>query len=174
MNDYAPLLVPMRPMGKRVAAQLSITNSGSFLCSAPRSGTDPGVGARRVPSAVLLLVVVTMQRLTLKTGLQWQRVEVLQHSDVTGPAKDGRMHALCIQAMCDVAGDASVRLARGTDRASRVVAPYITGITGDVGPAPHHVAQARAPWPDRQARYGAGTARRNLPPTANLFAGPAA
>ncbi|CAH2925207.1 MAG: hypothetical protein CPSOU_4629 [uncultured Paraburkholderia sp.] len=89
---YALLLVSMRLMGKRVAAQLSITELAVIVMLGAAIGGPIQVSSQGVlPAAVVLLTVVTLQRLTSKAGLRWRRFEVLRQGDVTILVKDGRM-----------------------------------------------------------------------------------
>ncbi|MDR5740791.1 YetF domain-containing protein [Caballeronia sp. LZ016] len=89
---YALLLVAMRMMGKRVAAQLSITELAVILMLGAAIGMPIQVSSQGVlPAAVVLLTVVALQRLSGKAGLRWRRYEVLEQGDVTILVKDGRI-----------------------------------------------------------------------------------
>ncbi|WOD14020.1 DUF421 domain-containing protein [Paraburkholderia kirstenboschensis] len=89
---YGLLLVAMRLMGKRVAAQLSITELAVVLMLGAAIGVPIQVSSQGVlPAVVVLCAVVVLQRLTGKAGLRWRRFEVLQQGDVTILIKDGRM-----------------------------------------------------------------------------------
>ncbi|WP_175943630.1 MULTISPECIES: YetF domain-containing protein [unclassified Caballeronia] len=89
---YLMLLVAMRMMGKRVAAQLSITELAVILMLGAAIGVPIQVSSQGVlPAAVVLLAVVALQRLSAKAGLRWRRFEVLEQGDVTILVKDGRI-----------------------------------------------------------------------------------
>jgi uncharacterized membrane protein YcaP (DUF421 family) len=89
---YLMLLIAMRMMGKRVAAQLSISELAVILMLGAAIGVPIQVSSQGVlPAAVVLLTVVALQRLTSKAGLRWRKLEVLQQGDVSMLVKDGRM-----------------------------------------------------------------------------------
>ncbi|CAJ0704623.1 hypothetical protein LMG19089_03641 [Ralstonia edaphis] len=89
---YVLLLVSMRLMGKRMAAQLSITELAVVLMLGAAIAGPIQVPSQGVmPAAVVLVAVVVLQRLTAKAGLRWRRFEVLEQGDVTILVKDGRM-----------------------------------------------------------------------------------
>ncbi|MFM0441139.1 MULTISPECIES: DUF421 domain-containing protein [Paraburkholderia] len=89
---YGLLLAAMRLMGKRVAAQLSITELAVVLMLGAAIGVPIQVSSQGVlPAVVVLRAVVVLQRLTGKAGLRCRRFEVLQQGDVTILIKDGRM-----------------------------------------------------------------------------------
>ena len=89
---YALLLVAMRLMGKRMAAQLSITELAVVLMLVAAIGVPIQVSSQGVlPAAVVLFAVVLLQRLTGKAGFRWRRFEILEQGDVTILVKDGRM-----------------------------------------------------------------------------------
>jgi uncharacterized membrane protein YcaP (DUF421 family) len=89
---YLLLLAAMRLMGKRVAAQLSITELAVVLMLGAALGVPIQVSSQGVlPAAVVLAVVVALQRLSANAGLRSRRFEVLEHGDVSILVADGRM-----------------------------------------------------------------------------------
>src|SRR6195952_3068631 len=73
---YALFLVSMRLMGKRVAAQLSITELAVILMLGAAIGVPIQVSSQGVlPAVVVLLTVVFMQRASSRAAVRWRRVE---------------------------------------------------------------------------------------------------
>src|SRR6195952_5887933 len=73
---YLLLLVSMRLMGKRVAAQLSITELAVILMLGAAIGVPIQVSSQGVlPAVVVLLTVVFMQRASSRAAVRWRRVE---------------------------------------------------------------------------------------------------
>src|ERR1700709_2717648 len=89
---YALLLVSMRLMGKRVAAQLSITELAVILMLSAAIGVPIQVSSQGVlPAVVVLLTVVSLQRGSSLAAMRWRRVELLTQGEVTLVVRDGRM-----------------------------------------------------------------------------------
>jgi uncharacterized membrane protein YcaP (DUF421 family) len=89
---YLLLLVSMRLMGKRVAAQLSITELAVILMLGAAIGVPIQVSSQGVlPAVVVLLTVVCMQRVSSRAAVRWRRVEVLSQGDTRLVIRDGRM-----------------------------------------------------------------------------------
>jgi uncharacterized membrane protein YcaP (DUF421 family) len=89
---YLLLLVSMRLVGKRVAAQLSITELAVILMLGAAIGVPIQVSSQGVlPAVVVLLTVVFLQRASSRAALRWRRVEVLSQGDVTIVVRDGRI-----------------------------------------------------------------------------------
>jgi uncharacterized membrane protein YcaP (DUF421 family) len=89
---YAMLLISMRLMGKRVAAQLSITELAVILMLGAAIGVPIQVSSQGIlPALVVLLVVVTLQRGVSSLSVRYRSVEVLAQGDVGILLKDGRI-----------------------------------------------------------------------------------
>jgi uncharacterized membrane protein YcaP (DUF421 family) len=89
---YLILLVSMRLMGKRVAAQLSITELAVILMLSAAIGVPIQVSSQGVlPAVVVLLTVVCLQRASSLSALRWRRVELLTQGEVSLVARDGRI-----------------------------------------------------------------------------------
>jgi uncharacterized membrane protein YcaP (DUF421 family) len=89
---YFILLVSMRLMGKRVAAQLSITELAVILMLGAAIGVPIQVSSQGVlPAVVVLITVVSLQRGSSLAALRWRRVELLTQGEVTLVVRDGRM-----------------------------------------------------------------------------------
>ena len=79
-------------MGKRAAAQLSTTELAVVLMLGAAVGLPIQASSQGVlPAAVVLVVVVALQRWYLLAGLRWRRFEVRQQGDVTILVEDGRI-----------------------------------------------------------------------------------
>ncbi|CAB3706025.1 hypothetical protein R8871_03845 [Paraburkholderia graminis C4D1M] len=89
---YVLLLVAMRMMGKRVAAQLSITELAVILMLGAAIGVPIQVSSQGIlPAAIVLFTVVALQRMSSRAGLRWRKFQVAQEGDVTMLVKDGRI-----------------------------------------------------------------------------------
>jgi uncharacterized membrane protein YcaP (DUF421 family) len=89
---YLLLLVSMRLMGKRVAAQLSITELAVILMLGAAIGVPIQVSSQGVlPAVLVLLTVVFMQRASSRAAVRWRRVELLTQGDATLVVRDGRI-----------------------------------------------------------------------------------
>ncbi|WP_116141661.1 DUF421 domain-containing protein [Trinickia diaoshuihuensis] len=89
---YAMLLIAMRMMGKRVAAQLSITELAVILMLGAAIGVPIQVPSQGVlPALAVLLAVVFLQRASARASLRWRRIEIMTQGDVTILLKDGRI-----------------------------------------------------------------------------------
>src|ERR1700712_1547508 len=89
---YLLLLISMRLMGKRVAAQLSITELAVILMLGAAIGVPIQVSSQGVlPAVVVLLTVVFMQRASSRAAVRWRRVELLTQGDATLVVRDGRI-----------------------------------------------------------------------------------
>ncbi|MGI4859822.1 MAG: DUF421 domain-containing protein [Janthinobacterium lividum] len=89
---YVLLLIFMRLMGKRVAAQLSINETAVVLMLGAAIGLPIQVLSQGILPAVVVLATTTF----LQRGLSWlsnryRAVEVLSHGDVALLLQDGRM-----------------------------------------------------------------------------------
>ncbi len=89
---YALLLISMRLMGKRVAAQLSITELAVILMLGAAIGVPIQVSSQGVlPAVVVLLTVVCMQRASSRAAVRWRSVEILTQGDTRLVIRDGRI-----------------------------------------------------------------------------------
>src|ERR1700712_685245 len=89
---YAMLLISMRLMGKRVAAQLSITELAVILMLGAAIGVPIQVSSQGVlPAVVVLLTVVCLQRASSRAAVRWRRVEIISQGDARLVVRDGRM-----------------------------------------------------------------------------------
>lgn len=89
---YAALFIVMRLLGKRMAAQLSISEMAVMLTlgaaiGAPLQTPSQGV----LPAVVLLGCALVFQRGLSALSFRWRRVEVAVQGDVTLLLKDGRL-----------------------------------------------------------------------------------
>jgi len=89
---YALLLISMRLMGKRVAAQLSITELAVILMLGAAIGVPIQVSSQGVlPAVVVLLTVVCMQRASSRAAVRWRSIEILTQGDTRLVIRDGRI-----------------------------------------------------------------------------------
>ena len=89
---YFLLLVSMRLMGKRVAAQLSIAELAVILMLGAAIGVPIQVSSQGVlPAVVVLLTVVCMQRASARAAVRWRRFEVVSQGDTRLVVRDGRI-----------------------------------------------------------------------------------
>ncbi|MEZ2354898.1 DUF421 domain-containing protein [Caballeronia sp. RCC_10] len=89
---YLFLLVAMRMMGKRMAAQLSTIELAVILMLGAAIGLPIQVSSQGVlPAGVVLATVVALQRLSAQAGLRWRKFEVLEQGDVSIVVADGRI-----------------------------------------------------------------------------------
>jgi uncharacterized membrane protein YcaP (DUF421 family) len=89
---YVALFIVMRLLGKRMAAQLSISEMAVMLTlgaaiGAPLQTPSQGV----LPAVVLLACALVFQRGLSALSFRWRRVEVAVQGDVTLLLKDGRL-----------------------------------------------------------------------------------
>lgn len=89
---YMALFIVMRLLGKRMAAQLSISEMAVMLTlgaaiGAPLQTPSQGV----LPAVVLLACALVFQRGLSASSFRWRRVEVAVQGDVTLLLKDGRL-----------------------------------------------------------------------------------
>lgn len=90
---YAMLLVAMRMMGKRLAAQMSIIELAVILMLGAAIGVPIQVSSQGIlPAAIVLVTVAVLQRLSAQAGLRWPKFGVVEQGGVTILVKDG-----CIQ-----------------------------------------------------------------------------
>ena len=89
---YLLLLVAMRLLGKRVAAQLTLFELSMVVTMAAAIGIPLQVPDRGLlPPVVLLGVLILLQRALAYWGLKRRRVELLAVGDLTMLMRDGRM-----------------------------------------------------------------------------------
>jgi uncharacterized membrane protein YcaP (DUF421 family) len=89
---YVLLLISMRLMGKRVAAQLSISELAVILMLGAAIGVPIQVSSQGVlPAVVVLLTVVCMQRASARAAVRWRSVEIVTQGDTRLVVRDGRM-----------------------------------------------------------------------------------
>jgi uncharacterized membrane protein YcaP (DUF421 family) len=95
---YIVLLVSMRLMGKRVAAQLSITELAVILMLGAALGVPIQVSSQGVlPAVVVLLTVVCLQRGSSRAALRSRRIELLTQGDVVLVVREGRILLQCLR-----------------------------------------------------------------------------
>jgi len=89
---YLLLLVAMRLLGKRVAAQLTLFELSMVVTMAAVIGIPLQVPDRGLlPPVVLLGVLILLQRALAYWGVKRRRVELLAVGDLTLLARDGRL-----------------------------------------------------------------------------------
>jgi uncharacterized membrane protein YcaP (DUF421 family) len=89
---YLLLLVAMRLLGKRVAAQLTLFELSMVVTMAAVIGIPLQVPDRGLlPPVVLLAVLILLQRALAYWGVKRRRVELLAVGDLTLLARDGRL-----------------------------------------------------------------------------------
>lgn len=90
---YVMLLIAMRMMGKRLAAQMSIIELAVILMLGAAIGLPIQVSSQGIlPAAVVLVTVAVLQRLSAQAGLRWPKFGTVEQGGVTILVKDG-----CIQ-----------------------------------------------------------------------------
>src|SRR5437660_8135904 len=89
---YAVLLVAMRMMGKRVAAQMSVSELAVIVTLGAAVGVPMQVPDRGMLPAILILgVAVLFQRGLSLWGFRSRKVELLAQGDVSVLVQDGRI-----------------------------------------------------------------------------------
>lgn len=89
---YFVLMVSMRVLGRRIAAQLTLFELSMAVTLAAAAGValqDPNRGL--VPAALVMLVTVAIQRLVSRWGIRERRVEHLVSGRVVTLVRDGRL-----------------------------------------------------------------------------------
>ncbi len=149
---YVLLLVAMRMMGKRVAAQLSITELAVILMLGAAIGVPIQVSSQGIlPAAIVLFTVVALQRMSSRAGLRWRKFQVAQEGDVTMLVKDGRILLDELKT-----SEVSREMLASELRAANVahpgtVAPRLSGVVRFYQP---RVEKARTPRLDGSTRHG--------------------
>src|SRR4051812_14086516 len=89
---YALLLVAMRLMGKRVAAQMSVSELAVIVTLGAAVGVPMQVPDRgMLPAVLILIVAVLFQRGVAILGFRHRKVEVITQGDVNVLVQDGRL-----------------------------------------------------------------------------------
>jgi uncharacterized membrane protein YcaP (DUF421 family) len=89
---YLVLMVAMRMMGKRVAAQMSVSELAVIVTLGAAVGVPMQVPDRgMLPAILILAVAVLFQRGLAVWGFKNRKVEVITHGDVNVLVQDGRI-----------------------------------------------------------------------------------
>jgi uncharacterized membrane protein YcaP (DUF421 family) len=89
---YLLLMVAMRLLGKRIAAQLTLFELSMIVTLAAIIGIPLQVPDRGLlPSVMLVGIVILLQRALALWGLKWRRIDLLTTGDVMILMRDGRM-----------------------------------------------------------------------------------
>ncbi|MDR5777456.1 MULTISPECIES: YetF domain-containing protein [unclassified Caballeronia] len=91
---YVLLVIAMRLLGRRVAAQYTLFEISIVVTLAAAIGV-PLQAANRgmLPPLVIALVAIGLQRLIAKAGINYRQVETMVATDVTPLVREGRLEA---------------------------------------------------------------------------------
>ena len=143
MLIYLVLMIAMRLMGKRVAAQMSVSELAVIVTLGAAVGVPMQVPDRGMLPAILILVIaVIFQRGLAIWGFRNRKVETVTHGDVSVLIQDGRifLDQMRIAAMSRERLFALLR-SRGIEQLGQVRRAYLE-ISGDIS-----VFQLKQPKP---------------------------